>query len=83
MIKFVVGDHVRIKHDINDAPSGDSPGCLCARAGDLLRVAKVNDDGVIYPLYVAHFGVKDKSFGVYPYEIYKDINSNLKHKRIK
>lgn len=81
MTDFEIGDHVRLKHDIVDSPSGDSPGCICARAGELLIVRSVNHNSKLFPISVSHPGRHDNSFSVYPSEIYKDINSNLKHQR--
>lgn len=66
---FRVGQRVRALGPLGDSPSGDSPGGVYARPGDLLIVRKLLDPSYTYPIAVSHPDITNSSFCVAPSEI--------------
>tara|TARA_R110001583_G_scaffold9243_8_gene43950 strand:- start:318 stop:527 length:210 start_codon:yes stop_codon:yes gene_type:complete len=65
---FEVDQKVTVKHEVGDAPSGDSPGGLYAKPGEVLVIRKITDR-FTYPIAVSHEHITDRSFGVTAEEI--------------
>jgi len=65
---YQVGQKVRALEILADAPSGDSPGGVYARPGDILIVRSINPD-LKLPISVSHLDVINSSFGVGANEI--------------
>lgn len=65
---YQVGQKVRVLEILGDAASGDSPGGVYARPGDILIVRSINPDSKL-PISVSHLDVINSSFGVAANEI--------------
>lgn len=65
---YQVGQKVRALEVLGDAPSGDSPGGVYARPGDILIVRSINSDSKL-PISVSHLDENYSSFGVAVNEI--------------
>jgi hypothetical protein len=68
MINAKVGDKVRLKYDLNEPPSENSPGGCLARHDEVLIIRQISE-GHDFPIKVSHENVTDRSFGVLLQEI--------------
>lgn len=65
---YQVGQIVRALEILGDSASGDSPGGVYARPGDLLVVRSITPDSN-FPIGVSHPDIVESSFGVGANEI--------------
>lgn len=65
---YAVGQKVRALEPLGDSPSGESPGGLYARQGEILVVRSIDANSTL-PITVSHENIVDSSFCVAVNEI--------------
>jgi len=65
---YAVGDRVRMRETITEGPSEELPAQHFCEKGEVLIVRKVTDENRprngVWPVYVSHEHITDRSFGV-------------------
>lgn len=65
---YAVGDRVRMKRTLNEEADDELPGQHFCYKGEVLIVRRVTDEkrprNGVWPVYVSHEHITDRSFGV-------------------
>ena len=64
MKAITVGNRVRMRETIIEHPNDCLPEQLLCNKGEVLIVRKVTGKNAIWPVYVSHEHIADRSFGV-------------------